>query len=209
MKKLVLVFTILSLLAFGVIVYAQGHGMMEGMMGGQGMMGMMHGGSGMGSGMMGDHGMKDKHCMLTKLMHLGLDEEQKKSVKEILRTKKKKTIKKKADLEIARIDLQTLIEEASINMEAVEKQLDQIGSLESDISLLRIKALEEIKTKLKPDQRKELKEMIEQGMIWGKMHGKGCGMMGKMRGGMMQHGEMDMATPSDEEDMDVQKEHAH
>jgi Spy/CpxP family protein refolding chaperone len=199
MKRSVLVFTILSLFAFGTIVYAQGHGMM----------GMMHGGSCMGSGMMVDHGMKDKHCMLKKLMHLGLDEEQKKAVKEILRTKKKKTIKKKADLHISRIDLQTLVEEDSINIKAVEKQLNQIGSLKADIYLLRVKTLEAIKTKLTPDQRKELKEMIEQGMILGKMHGKRCGMMGKKKCGMMHHGGMDMATPSDWEEMDTEKEHAH
>ena len=205
MKKVLFITSLLTIVLFS-YSFAQ---MGSGMMGGQGMMGMMHGDSGMGPGMMGGQRMMGKHCMLTKLMSLGLDEEQKEAVKEILRTKKKKTIKKRADLAIARIDLQDLIEQDTINMKAVEKQLNQIGSLEADIHLLRIKALEKIKTKLTPDQRKELKEMIEQGMMMGKMHGKGCGMMGKMKGGMMQHGSMDTAIPSDEEDIETVKGHGH
>ena len=78
MRKSFVLLSILSILLIAAIVYAQG----PGMMGGKGMMG--------------------KNCILTKLMHLGLDAEQKEAVKEIVRTKKKETIKKRADLAIAR-----------------------------------------------------------------------------------------------------------
>ena len=45
--------------------------------------------------------------------------------------------------------------------------------------------------------------------MMGSMHGKGCGMMGKMKGGMMQHGSMDTEAPSDEEDLETEMGHGH
>jgi len=191
MKKLVVVLAISSLLAIVAIVYAQGSGMMgeEGVGMGHGMMGED---SQMGTGMMGEH------HILGKLMSLGLDEKQKEAVKEIERKTMKEIIKKRADLDIARIDLRDLLDKDSVNMKDIESKLKQIASLETDIHLSRIKAHEEIKSKLTPDQRKKLKEMKEHGMMRGKMgmmQGKGCGMMGEMTGGVMQHGNMKTVTP--------------
>jgi len=192
MKKLVAVLTISLLLVIVAIAYAQGHGMMgEGSEMEHGMMGMMGKGSEMGPGMMGEH------QILEKLMSIGLDEKQKDAVKEIVRKTMKETIKKRADLDIARIDLRDLLDKDSVNMKTVESILKQIASLETDIHLSRIKAHEEIKSKLTPDQRKKLKEMTEHGMMMGKMgmmQGKGSG----MKGGMMQHGNMETVTPPTE-----------
>jgi Spy/CpxP family protein refolding chaperone len=208
MKKLVVVLVISSLLAIVAIVYAQGPGMMgESSEMEHGMMGMMGKGSDMGPGMMGEH------RILGKLMSLGLDEKQKEAVKEIERKTMKEAIKKRADLDIARIDLRDLLDKDSIHMKDVESKLKQIASLETDIHLARIKANEEIKSKLTSDQRKKLKEIMEPGMMMGKMgmmQGKGCGMMGEMTGGMMQHGNMKTATPPTEEKEDMPvMEHGH
>lgn len=206
MKKLVAVAAISLLLALVAIAYAQGPGMM-----GAGMMGegsemdpcMMGRGDAMGPGMMGEH------PILNKLVGLGLDAKQKEAVKEIVRTNMKETIKKRADLSIARIDLKDLLDKDSVNMKVVESKLKQIGSLEADIRLLHIKAVEAIKSKLTPDQRMKLKETIEQGMMTGRMsmmQGKGCGMMG----GMMQHGNMETATPPAEKSEEMPgMEHSH
>jgi len=196
MKKLVVVLAISSLLAIGAIAYAQGHGMMgEGSEMEHGMMGMMGEGSQMGPGMMGEH------HILGKLMNLGLDEKQKEAVKEIERKNMKETIKKRADLDIAQIDLRDLLDKDSVNMNAVESKLKEIASLKTDINLSRIKAHEEIKSKLTPDQRKKLKDTMGHGMMMGKMgmmQGKGCGMMGEMKGETMQHGNMETVTPPTE-----------
>jgi len=189
LKKLVSVLAISLLLAMVSIVYAQGHG-------------MMGEDSDMDLGLMGrGHGMIGEHHIWGKLMSLGLDEKQKEAVKEILRKTKRETIKRRADLDIAQIDLKDLLDKDAVNMMAVESKLKQIASLESEIHLARIKSHEEIKSKLTPDQRKKLKEMMEQGMMMGKMgmmQGKGCGMMGEMKGGMMKHGNMETVTPSAE-----------
>ena len=209
MKKLVAVLVISLLLATVAIAYAQGPGMMRGSEMDPSMMGMMGKGSEMGPGMMGEH------HILGKLMSLGLDEKQKEAVKEIVRKTMKETIKKRADLDIARIDLRDLLDKDSVNMRAVESKLKQIASLETDIHLSHIKAHEEIKSELTPDQRKKLKEMMEHGMMMGKMgmmegkdccemmggmkggmmEGKGCGMMSGMKGGKMQPGNMETVTP--------------
>jgi len=208
MKKLVAVLAILLLLAMVAIAYAQDPGMMaEGSEMEPGMMGMMGKGSEMGPGMMGGH------YILGKLMSVGLDEKQKDAVKEIVRKTMKETIKKRADLDIARIDLRDLLDKDSVNMKAVESKLKQIASLEADIHLSRIKAHEEIKSILTPDQRRKLKEMMEHGMMMGKMgmmQGKGCEMMGGMKGGMMQHGNMETVTPPAEKSEEMPgMEHGH
>jgi Spy/CpxP family protein refolding chaperone len=193
MKKLVAGLTLSLLVAMVAIVYAQGHGMM-----GEGPE-MGHGFMGKGFGMMGG----EQH-LLKKLMSLGLDEKQNEAIKGIVRTTQKETIKKRADLSVARIELQELLDEDPVNMTAVEPKVKQIESLETDIHLSRIKTLEAIKSKLTPDQRKKLKEMREPGMM-GKMKRNGCGMMGDMKGGMMQHEQMETAPPSAESDEEMQE----
>jgi Spy/CpxP family protein refolding chaperone len=178
MKKLVAGLTISLFIAMAAIVYAQGHG-------------MMGEGPEMGPGFMGRGlGMTGEQHMLKKLMSLGLDEKQEEAIKEIVRTTQKETIKKRADLSIARIDLKDLLDKDPVNMTAVESTLKQIESLNTDIHLSHIKSLEAIKAKLTPDQRKRLKEMREHGMMgkMGMMKHKGCEMMGGMKCGKM--GEM-------------------
>jgi Spy/CpxP family protein refolding chaperone len=208
MKKLVAVLA--SSLFFGMltIVYAQGPAMMcESSEMEPGVMGMMGSGLGMGSGMMGEH------HILGKLMSLGLDEKQKEAIKEIVRKTIKETIKKRADLDIARIDLKDLLDKDSVNMKAVESGLKKIASLETDIRFSGIKAHEEIKLILTPDQRKKLKERMEHGIMMGEMgmmQGEGCGMMGGMKGGTMQHSKVGDATSSSEKSEEMPgMEHGH
>jgi Spy/CpxP family protein refolding chaperone len=193
MKKLVAGLTISLVIAMVAIVYAQGHGMMgEGPEMGPGFMGR-------GMGMMGE-----QH-LLRKLMRLGLDEKQNEAIKVIVRTTQKETIKKRADLTVARIELRELLDEDPVNMTAVELKLKQIEALETDIHLSHIKTLEAIKAKLTPDQRKKLRAMREQGMMgkMGMMKRKGCEMMGGMKGGMTQHENMETAPPSAESDEEM------
>ena len=207
-KKLVAVLAVSLLLGMVTIAHAQGHGMMcEGSEMGRGMMGMMGEGSETGFCMMGEH------QILGKLMSLGLDEKQKEAVKEIARKSMKENLKKKADLDIARIDLRDLLDKDSINMKSVESKLKQIASIETDIHLSCIKAHEEIKAKLTPDQRKKLKEMIERGMMMGKMgmmEGAGCGMMGGMKGETTKHGNIETRTePAEKSEEAPGTEHSH
>jgi Spy/CpxP family protein refolding chaperone len=163
-------------------------------------MGMMHGHE---YGMMGDE-MKEgmmgaDHHTLKCLAHLGLDEKQKEAVKGIKQRVMKETIKKKADQQIARIELKDLLEKDPVDMTAVEAKLKQSEALRTDILLSHIKAKEEIKAQLTPEQRKKLKEMEEKGPMMEKE-------------GMMRHGGDEEETetqPSEEQDEAPAPEHMH
>jgi Spy/CpxP family protein refolding chaperone len=185
----------------------------EGMGGGMHMMGgMKHEGmESMGGMMRGGMGMKEEmkgedHPMWKHLMALGLDEKQKDAVREIKSRLAKDTIRKKAEKQVAKIEMKDILAKDPVDMKAVETKLRQKESLETDIRLAHIKAMEEVKAKLTPEQRKKMKEMMELGGMMGGMGMmKGCGMMG----GMMQHGDMGGATqPSEKKDQPA-KEHKH
>ena len=161
-------------------------GMQEGgVMGGMGHqgMGMMHGMDGMpGGGMM----MGEDHPMWKHLMSLGLDDKQKDALKALRSKTMKDMVKKKADKEIAGIELRDLLEKDPVDMKAVEASMKKNESLKTEMFLSHIKAREEMKSLLTPDQRKKLKDMMEAGP------GAGCGMMGGMMHGDAEHKDMPM-----------------
>ncbi len=127
-------------------------------------MGSMHG---MGEMMMGDD-----HPMWKYLMSLGLDEKQIEALK-VLRSKTMKdVIKKRADEQIAGIELKDLLGKDPVDMKAVEAAVKKRESLRAETFLAHVKAHEEMKSILTPEQRKQFKDMMESG------HGAGCGMMG-------------------------------
>ncbi len=143
------------------------------------MRGMQHPGRGM---------MSDEHPMWRHLMGLGLNEKQKAEVKEIRHRVMKDMVKKKADGLIARTEMKELIDRDPVEMKAVEAKLKQIETLNTEMQLSFIGAVEEAKSKLTPEQREKLKETFSE--------------MGPMMGGGgMMHGGMRMPTPCEKEEM--------
>ena len=144
-----------------------GHGKMEGCcMDSKGMMG----GQGMGSGMMGGHGpggrmMEADHHLSMYLEGLNLDEQQKRAIGEIKSSIKKDTIRRMADISIARIELKDLLLQDPLDMKAVEAKVRQLGLLRTEMHLSHIKALEMIKAKLTPEQRKKITERMKTGPV--------------------------------------------
>jgi Spy/CpxP family protein refolding chaperone len=138
-----------------------GHGMMgdHGTMGGHGMMG----GRGMGPGMMGGRMMEAEHHLALLLEGLALDEQQKKVIGEIKSSIKKDTIRRMADISIARLELKELVVQDPLDLKAVEAKVRQLESLRTEMHLAHIKALENIKTKLTPEQRNKLINKIKTG----------------------------------------------
>ncbi len=94
-------------------------------------------------------------------MSLDLTEKQKDAIKEISSRAMKETIKKRADLEIAGVELRELLHKDSVDMGAVEAKLKKTESMRTDLRLSHIKAREEIKALLTPEQRKKFKEEQE------------------------------------------------
>jgi len=115
---------------------------------------MMHHGMDMKDGMPGMGPFMGK-----RLMDLGLDEKQKDAIKDINSKVLKSAIRKRADLEIARIELRDILDKDIVDLNAVEALLKKTESLMTDIHLLHIKAAEEIKAKQTPEQRKKFKAL--------------------------------------------------
>lgn len=97
------------------------------------------------------------------LLRLGLDEKQKEAIKKIESREAKDIIKKRADIRIADIELRDILDKDPVDINAVEAKLKKISLLMTDMRLSEIKAIEEIKTKLTPEQIKSFKEMLEIG----------------------------------------------
>jgi Spy/CpxP family protein refolding chaperone len=140
-------------------------GMMDGM--GHQDIGMMYSMGGMhGGGMM----MDDDHPMWKHLMSLGLDDKQIDALKALRSNTIKDMIKRRADKQIAGIELKDLLGKEPVDMKSVEASVRKNESLKAEMFLALIKAHEEMKSILTPDQRMRLKEIIKAD------HGEGCGM---------------------------------
>jgi Spy/CpxP family protein refolding chaperone len=150
-------------------------GMMKGM--GGGMMGggmancdcgMMQGRGMMGRGMMRGGMMGGHHRMMHICMkYLGLNAKQREEIREIRNTTLKEVIRKRADMQIARLELRDLLSQDPVDMKAVEAKVKQIEGLRADIHLALIKAKEEVKAKLTPEQRQKLRDMMGKSPMMG------------------------------------------
>jgi Spy/CpxP family protein refolding chaperone len=142
--------------------------------------GMMH------EGMMRGDMTERQHHMKMMLMRLGLDEKQKAEVDRIMIAHMKDVIKKKADLDIAKLDLKGILSKDPMDMKAAESKLKEIEAMKTAIFLSHLNVHQEIKSVLTPEQQIKMKEMMEMHMMGGGMMGKdGCGcdmMKGEMKG---------------------------
>jgi Spy/CpxP family protein refolding chaperone len=76
----------------------------------------------------------------------------------------KETIRRTADMRIVQIELKDLLSQDPVDMKAVEEaKVKQLEMMKTEMHLSHIKAMEDCKTKLTPEQRKKLREMIEAG----------------------------------------------
>ncbi len=159
-----------------------------------GMGGMTHGDMDMMQGMGGMRGMMmaDDHPVWKHLMTLGLDDKQKDALKTLRSKTMKDMARKRADKQIAGIELKDLLDKDPVDMKAVEASVKKNESLRSEMFLAHIRMHEDIKAILTPEQRKRLKEMMETG------HGPGCGMMGGMMEGEQDHKDMKKEAPRHE-----------
>lgn len=105
--------------------------------------------------------MEQEHPLWRQIMGLGLDEKQTKEVKELRDKVMKETIKKRADERVARVELRDLLDNDPVDIKAVEAKLKQIEAMRTGIHLSLIRAKEEVKSKLTPEQRKKFQEIQE------------------------------------------------
>jgi Spy/CpxP family protein refolding chaperone len=119
---------------------------------------------------------------------LDLSREQQAELKALHIAYKKDMIRKKADKEIAEIDLQELIDQDEVKLDAVEGKLREIANLEAQTKYAWVKLLVDSKALLTAEQKAEFKKLMK-----GK---KGPMMMGQMIGG--KKAEADKPAPKTE-----------
>jgi Spy/CpxP family protein refolding chaperone len=150
----------------------------SGMMG-SGTMGMMEGG-----GMGGHMGMMEPGPMLRMLKtELALSEGQEKQLKDIMYQTTKTSIKQLADVRVAELELQQLLDADPVEMGKVEAKVKDIEGLRTALRLNLIKAHEQAKGVLSPEQRQKFE----------RIHDRMPGMRGMMGEGGM--GRMEMMGP--------------
>ncbi|HTG01192.1 MAG TPA: periplasmic heavy metal sensor [Nitrospirota bacterium] len=124
-----------------------------------------------------------RRLLWKRLMSLDLSDKQRDALRAIRSRVQKDTIQKKADLGITRVELRDLLRREQVDMNAVEANLKKAESIRTDLRFSHIKAREEVKAVLTPEQRKKLKEDM-----------KASRMRGDREGGRMmapQHGRLD------------------
>jgi len=142
---------------------------------------------------------------MEKLKALGLDDKQKEAVQAVHFRTKKEMVRNRADVQVAEIELKEVLSKDPVDLKAAEAAVKKIEGVKSEMRMLHIKAKEEIKANLTPEQKKKFVSAMGMGMGMGmckKGHGKGmkgkCNMhcmddMEEM--GPMGHGQHDGGTP--------------
>jgi Spy/CpxP family protein refolding chaperone len=128
----------------------------------------MHGAIGMGMG--GGPGMWGGAHGWHMINMLGLDDNQTAQLKPILYKLQKDMIKKGADIQVAEIELEEILGQDPVDLNAAEAKIKQLAGLKADAAITHIQGIEALKAKLTPEQKKKLTQMMP-------MKGMGHGMM--------------------------------
>lgn len=127
-----------------------GHGMMKGPMMG-----------GMGAEMMG--GPNYGKMYMKAIRALNLTPDQKAKAQALHSDYHKKTIRAMADIKIAEIELRDMMSADPASLEKVRAKINEISAKKADLRFSRIKALDEFKKILTPEQKKQLNDIAPMG----------------------------------------------
>jgi Spy/CpxP family protein refolding chaperone len=105
------------------------------------------------------HRMHDR--MRSALKQIDLTDAQKTAIHQIKISTKKNMIAKRADLNIAKLELREQLRREPVNMSVVEAQIKKIEGIKTAIMLNAIKSREEVKSTLTAEQRKKLAELMQ------------------------------------------------
>ena len=126
-----------------------------------------------GMGMAPHLGMMGNPGMLMRLADkLELSEGQRNEIKDMLTNNRKSMIRSKADIEVAKVDLQRLMDEREPDLGAIKNKINDIASLEAEAKFSQIKFQVEVKNVLTKEQHERLKELMKDGqtqMMRGRM----------------------------------------
>jgi Spy/CpxP family protein refolding chaperone len=117
-----------------------------------------------GNGPMMDRPSKGMGMMLRpELMDkIGLTKEQKDNIESILVTHKKEMITKKADHDLAQVELQDLLRKDKPDMNLVKTQIQKVFSIQGDMQYARIKVMMDAKNILTDEQKANLEKLMKE-----------------------------------------------
>lgn len=98
--------------------------------------------------------------MLRHREKLELSAEQAEELEQLRSDYQRAAIRNDADLRIAEMDLEALLEAEPVDMAKVESKIREIERLRADQRLSRIRAIEKGKEQLSAEQRKKLEELL-------------------------------------------------
>ena len=98
--------------------------------------------------------------MLRNREKLGLSDDQVKKLEQLRSDFEKETIRNEADIRVAEIDLNNLLQAQSADLAKVEAKIRDIERLRADLRIARIRAIEKGKALLTAEQRKKLQELL-------------------------------------------------
>ena len=175
--------TLLGIIALGALTLAgslvlahERPGRSERSMGGmqemmQGMHGSMDRGGMMGGMMRGMHGpmrqpsQAERPLISLALQHedqLGLSAEQVQRLEALRSEFQKEAIRRSADVQIAELELRELLRQDPVDLVKVEAALRKLEGLRTELRLTRLKAIEQGKAVLTPEQRQKLGTLTRQ-----------------------------------------------
>ena len=132
---------------------------------GRGGMGSMGGQGGMMGRMMGDPAGRP---LITIMLHhrseLGLSPEQVGRLETLRGDFTREAIRRDADIRIAELDLAALLEQDPLDLAKVETKVREVAQLRADFRIARLRAIEQGKAVLTPEQRTRLQMMLTGGM---------------------------------------------
>jgi Spy/CpxP family protein refolding chaperone len=135
---------------------------------GRGGMGSMGGQGGMMERMMGAPA---ERPLITIMLHhrteLGLSADQVSRLETLRGDFTREAIRRDADIRIAELDLASLLEQDSPDLSKVEAKVREVAQLRADLRIARLRAIEQGKAVLTPEQRARLQTMLSGGMHHG------------------------------------------
>lgn len=98
--------------------------------------------------------------MLSHRDELGLSPAQVQALERLRMEYQREAIKKDADLRVAEMDLATLLKADAVDLAKVESKVREVERARGDLRLARIRAIEQARAQLSPDQRAKLSAML-------------------------------------------------
>lgn len=99
--------------------------------------------------------------MLTYREYLGLSADQVKKLEQLRDNFQRQSIRNEADVKIVELDIATLLDTPTVEVAKVEGKIREAEKLRVDLRIARVRAIEQAKAVLTPEQRKKFYEHVE------------------------------------------------